>query len=154
MCSEEVYVACLWSLCLYVCRDIETPMLNHILEYQDITGDVADWMYILLGRMLYDIGTHDNWQCCLYIKGYGGTGKSTICNMISKVYEVKSVGNLGNNSERKFGIAPLLGKYLFKASEIKADMQIDQADLQQMISGEGVRVGVYLKYMLLHVTHF
>jgi hypothetical protein len=123
-------------------RDIETPMLQHILDYQGITGEIGDWMYILLGRMLYDIGTHDKWQCCLYLKGFGATGKSTICSMICNMYEQKSVGNLGNSSERKFGISPLLGKYVFKASEIKQDMQIDQADLQQMISGEDVVVNI------------
>lgn len=53
-------------------RDIETPMLDHILEYQDVVGEAKDWMYILMGRMIYDINEFDNWQCAMYLKGYGG----------------------------------------------------------------------------------
>jgi hypothetical protein len=60
-------------------RDIETPNLDHILEYQDITGEAKDWMYILLGRMLYDINTYDTWQCAIYLKGYGGTVVFFLC---------------------------------------------------------------------------
>ena len=141
-------------------RDIETPNLDHILEYQDIRDEAKDWMYILLGRMLYDINTWDNWQCAIYLKGYGGmyvfvvvcclvsqhpmyhtgTGKTTICQLAGDFYESKSVGTLSNNSERKFGLSALLGKYIFKAPEIKSDMQLDQAELQSMISGEEVCV--------------
>jgi hypothetical protein len=107
-------------------RAIETPTLDHILEYQDITGEAKDWLYILMGRMIYDINTFDNWQCAMYLKGYGGTGKTTICQLVGEFYENKSVGTLSNNSERKFGLSALLGKYIFKAPEIKADMSLDQ----------------------------
>jgi hypothetical protein len=61
---------------------------------------------------------------------------------VGEFYESKSVGTLSNNSERKFGLSALLGKYIFKAPEIKADMQLDQAELQCLISGEEVCVCV------------
>jgi len=126
-------------------RDIETPHLDHILEYQDITGEAKDWMYILLGRMIYDINTWDNWQCAIYLKGYGGTGKTTICQLAGEFYESKSVGTLSNNSERKFGLSALLGKYIFKAPEIKSDMQLDQV--------RWLHIGLCRRmYSLLHIV--
>jgi len=42
-------------------RSIPTPTLNTMLDSQDLTGPVADWMYVFLGRLLYDVGQKDNW---------------------------------------------------------------------------------------------
>lgn len=60
--------------------------------------------------------------------------------MVGDFYETKSVGTLSNNSERKFGLSALLGKFIWKAPEIKADMALDQAELQSLISGEEVTI--------------
>jgi hypothetical protein len=56
-------------------RDIETPTLDSILDYQELPEDVKRWIYVFLGRMLYDVNEKDGWQIVLFIKGYAGTGK-------------------------------------------------------------------------------
>jgi hypothetical protein len=108
-------------------RMIETPTLQYILEYQGIKDEVQDWMYILLGRMLYNINEHDNWQCCIFLKGSGGTGKSTLCNLVAKFYESDQVGMLSNNIEKKFGLSGIMPpKVIFIAPEVKKDLALDQ----------------------------
>jgi hypothetical protein len=125
-------------------RMIETPTLQYMLEYQGIKDEVQEWMYILLGRMLYQVNDHDSWQCCIFLKGSGGTGKSTLCALIAKFYENDQVGMLSNNIEKKFGLSGIMPpeKVIFIAPEVKKDLQLDQAELQSIISGEKVQVNI------------
>ena len=51
------------------------------------------------------------------------------------------VGTLSNNIERKFGLSALADKLLFIGPEIKADIQLEQAEFQSIVSGETVQVG-------------
>jgi hypothetical protein len=50
------------------------------------------------------------------------------------------VGTLSNNIERKFGLSALADKLLFIGPEIKADIQLEQAEFQSIVSGETVQV--------------
>lgn len=56
-------------------RDIPTPHLHGILEHQRFAPEVCDWMYILLGRLLYPLNERDGWQVIPMIKGVAATGK-------------------------------------------------------------------------------
>lgn len=56
-------------------RDIPTPHLHSIMTYQGFSSEVCDWLYILLGRLLYPLNQHDSWQVIPFVKGVGSTGK-------------------------------------------------------------------------------
>ncbi len=121
--------------------DIPTPYLQSIMDYQQFPREVCDWMYILLGRLLYDLGDLDSWQVIPFFKGMASSGKSTVVLKVAKnFFEAIDVGVLSNNIERKFGLSAFADKYLFVAPEIKNDLQVEQAEFQSIVSGEDIQV--------------
>lgn len=123
--------------------DIPTPNLQMILDFQEFDEEVCRWMYILLGRLLYEVGAKDSWQVIPFCKGQASSGKSTILLKIAKLFYDKSdVGVLSNNIEKKFGISAFHDKFLFVAPEIKADLQLEQAEFQSIVSGEDIQVNI------------
>ncbi|GAX84498.1 hypothetical protein CEUSTIGMA_g11918.t1 [Chlamydomonas eustigma] len=126
--------------------DTDTPNLQSILSYQDMSADVCRWMYALMGRLLYDVGDMDGWQVIPFLKGAASSGKSTILMRACRgFYEAGDVGTLSNNIERKFGLSALSDKLLFVGPEIKADIALEQAEFQSMVSGEAVQVAAKYK---------
>lgn len=122
-------------------RMIPTPHLQSVLDHQELPPSVIDWVYIFLGRLLYDLNEHDGWQVILFLKGHAGTGKSTICTSVVKYfYDSIDVGVLSNNMERKFGLSAFYDKHIFIAPECRNDLSIEQAEFQSMVSGEDIQV--------------
>lgn len=117
-----------------------TPFLQSIMDYQRFDEQVCRWMYVMIGRLLYEQGDFDGWQVLPFLKGQASSGKSTIVYMCRNMFEPSDVGMLSNNIERKFGISSFYDKYLFVAPEIKSDLQLEQAEFQSMVSGESVQV--------------
>ena len=123
--------------------DIPTPNLHSVMEYQEFPEDVIRWMYVFIGRLIYEVGELDGWQVIPFLKGTAGSGKSTIAlKVCGNIFEKSDVGILSNNIERKFGISAFSDKYLFVAPEIKSDLQMEQAEFQSIVSGEDVQVNV------------
>lgn len=122
--------------------DIPTPSFESILTYQRIPPEVIRWIYVFIGRLLYDVGEQDGWQVIPFFKGIAGSGKSTIVNFCRSFYDAVDVGILSNNIEKKFGISAFHDKFLFIGPEIKADLAVDQAEFQSMITGEPISVAV------------
>lgn len=56
-------------------RDIPTPNLQGIMDYQEFSPDVCDWMYVMLGRLLYPLNQMDSWQVIPFFKGMASSGK-------------------------------------------------------------------------------
>ena len=109
-------------------------------SYMNIDIQPLDVMYAMMGRMLYPVGKHDDWQCMPYIKGVAGSGKTTIIEAFVKVYKESNTGVISNKIERQFGVAPLLNKYLVIGPELKKDCQLPQGLFQQMVGGERVTI--------------
>lgn len=122
--------------------DIPTPALQGILTHQEFPDDVCRWMYVFIGRMLYNLNDLDAWQVIPFLKGVAGCGKSTICNLIASIYDPQDVGVLSNNIERKFGLSALYNKFIFVAPEIKNDCKLEQAEFQSIVSGEHVQIAI------------
>jgi hypothetical protein len=123
--------------------EIPTPYLQSILDFQDFPKEVARWMYVFIGRLIYQVGELDGWQVIPFLKGTAGSGKSTIAlKVCGNIFEKSDVGILSNNIERKFGISAFADKYLFVAPEIKSDLQMEQAEFQSIVSGEDIQVNV------------
>ena len=121
---------------------IPTPNLQKIIDFQfaDLPDkeQICKWFYIFIGKLLYEIKELERWQILPYIYGVANSGKSTICDVIKSIFEARDVGVVENTIEEKFGLAPVAGKYIFIASEIKKNFSLDQALFQKIISGEEV----------------
>lgn len=122
---------------------IPTPHLDTIMDFQGWDPAVKRWMYIFLGRLLYNVNDLDGWQVIVFCKGLASSGKSTITLKVAKqFYEDIDVGTLSNNIEQKFGLSQFHEKLLFVAPEIKADLKIEQAEFQSIVSGEDITINV------------
>lgn len=122
-------------------EDVPTPYLESIMDYQGWPADVKAWLYILLGRLLYDLNDLDSWQVIPFFKGMASSGKSTITLKVAKAfYEDIDVGTLSNNIETKFGLSQFVDKLIFVAPEIKSDLKIEQAEFQSIVSGEDITI--------------
>lgn len=138
-------------------RDIPTPHLDGILQFQGFSEEpwvplkhrnkegypgysVTDWIYVFMGRMIYEVGEKDTWQALMFLKGKAGTGKSTLGKIMSYMYDEVDVGVLSNNIERKFGLSGLVDKLFYICYEVKKDFGLDQGEMQSMISGEPIGI--------------
>jgi hypothetical protein len=138
-------------------RDIPTPALDAILEHQQLSNErhvpssfahdedydgysVRDWIYVFMGRMIYEVGKHDTWQALMFLKGKAGTGKSTLGKVLSNIYDAVDVGVLGNNMEKQFGLSAIVEKLMYICYEVKKDFALDQGQMQSMISGEPISI--------------
>ena len=128
--------------------EIDTSVFQSILEYQYGSDkkqckDISYWVYVFLGRLLYNCGELDDWQVMLYIRGAAGTGKSSILTqIIQKFYEPNDVGIMSNDIERTFGLSALYDKFIFIGPEIKRNFSLSQALLQSIISGEDLSIPI------------
>lgn len=121
--------------------DIPTPTLQHIMDTQQFDADVSRWIYVFLGRLLYEVNELDGWQVIPFLQGLAATGKSTVLNHVCRnFYDRNDIGVLSNNIEKKFGISAFSDKYLFIAPEVRGDLGLDQAEFQSMVSGDDMCV--------------
>jgi len=130
--------------------DIDTPHLQSILDFQykdeEEYKEICMWMYIIIGRMIYQVGDLDDWQIIGFIKGLAGTGKGTILTKVVKqFFEPDDVGILSNDGESTFGVSGFYDKTIFIAPEVKGDIKLPQAQFQGMVSGEDIVVSVKYK---------
>ena len=123
--------------------DIPTPHFQSVLDYQNFDEDVARWMYVMGGRLCFDVGDIDCWQVIPFLKGIARSGKSTlITKVFKKFYEGEDVKTLSNNIERKFGLSSICDGLMFIAPEVKGDLCLEQAEFQSLVSGEDVSIAV------------
>lgn len=128
-------------------HSVPTPAFQAVLKSQGMGSfdeegwEITRWMYVMVGRLLHEVGAHDNWQLALFLKGIGDTGKSTIIkSIISRFFENVDVGHLDNNTERQWSLSSFYDKLLFVAPEVKRDFKLDQGSFQTMTSGESCGV--------------
>lgn len=120
---------------------IPTPHMQKVIDYQGFSEEVSRWMYIFIGRLLYDVGEMDCWQVIPFFKGIAGSGKSTlICKVVKKFYDSDDVRVLSNNSEKKFGLWSIYDGFIFISPEIKGDICLEQAEFQSIVSGEDISI--------------
>ena len=118
-------------------NDIPTPHFDTLINFQFIVkrdGEVDEretemvrrWMYVFMGRLLYPVKEHDDWQVMCFLKGVAGSGKSTICRVAQWLFRNEEVAIISNNIERKFGLSSLYDKDLVLCYEARHDMALDQ----------------------------
>ena len=123
--------------------DIPTPYFQSVLDYQQFDEDTCRWMYVMGGRLCYNVSEMDGWQVIPFLKGIARSGKSTlITKVFRKFYTPDDVKTLSNNVERKFGLSSIYDAFMFIAPEVKNDLALEQAEFQSIVSGEDVSVAV------------
>ena len=139
--------------------DIPTPLFSSIIEHQwttdqnmidmcekrnkesvDENNSIQTMLYCLMGRLLYELKTLDNWEKMLFFLGRPGCGKSTLTDILCKIYETTDVGTIATKIESVFGLSSLVNKLLVAGPEIKKDCQLCSADLQSMCSAERIEI--------------
>lgn len=123
--------------------EIPTPYFQSVLDYQGFTEDVCKWVYVMGGRLCFDVNDMDGWQIIPFFKGIARSGKSTlITKVFKKFYENDDVKTLSNNIEKKFGLSSIYNSFMFIAPEVKGDLSLEQAEFQSIVSGEDVSIAV------------
>jgi hypothetical protein len=122
--------------------NIPTPCLQKILDYQELPEDASRLMYVMIGRMCYNVGELDNWQTIPFIRGVAGTGKSTILRLIYSFFNPDQVGVMSSNMEKKFWASSLYDKLIFLCYEARNDFSIPQGEFQSVVSGEEMSVPI------------
>jgi hypothetical protein len=123
--------------------EIPTPLFQSVLDYQKFSEDVCKWMYVMGGRLCFDVNDMDAWQVIPFLKGIARSGKSTlITKVFRKFYNADDVRTLSNNVEKKFGLSSIYNAFMFIAPEVKGDLQLEQAEFQSIVSGEDVSIAV------------
>ena len=120
--------------------DIQTPFFDKILVHQKFDRNVMRWVYVMVGRLQFELGKLDNWQIMAFFKGVAGTGKSTLLNTSSNLFDFQHVSIVSNNIERKFGLDPISESQVWFCSEVKKDFGLSQAEWQCMVCGDPVSV--------------
>lgn len=122
------------------CDDAYKIVLDQTMDEESIL-----WFFVFLGRLMYDTGTHDNWQLIFFLKGVAGCGKSTFVSFMRYVIGLSRVGVMASNAETKFALGPLYQMDMVACLETKRDFAIPQSDIQSMASGEALSIAMKYK---------
>ena len=135
-------------------EDLKVKHVQDVLEYQFYVDEhdkngiyneeqqqrVVNWVYALLGRLLYEVGAKDKWQVIPFIVGRAGTGKSLLLKSVAFFFNPEDVETVANNCQKDFGLETLVNKFIWMCYEVKHDFKMDQAALQCMASGDGMSI--------------
>ncbi|NDC38067.1 MAG: hypothetical protein EBZ48_08435, partial [Proteobacteria bacterium] len=106
----------------------QAEVAQHIVR-ESFPQNVQRWLYILLGRLLFPLGQHDDWQVIPFLKGTAGTGKSSIAAIVQDWFAPEDRGIVTVNCEKTFGLQSLVGKRVWFMTEVKRNMNnFSQAD--------------------------
>ncbi len=90
--------------------DLETPLFDKIVRHQLENYEVYTYMLALIGRLFYEVGQFDKLDVIPFIVGDTSTGKSTLAQIISAMFQPSSVGSLNSTHEVIFGLQSLYDK--------------------------------------------
>jgi hypothetical protein len=121
---------------------LETPIFDKLIKHQIHNNKTYKMFCMMAGRLFFDIGEFDNWQCMMFIHGQGNTGKGTFIELMKRFFN--NPGILSSTFEKTFGLQNLYDKEVIIAPDLpkKINELLSGSCLQSMISGEGVSVSV------------
>ncbi len=120
--------------------DIVTENCDTILKSQNFEDDVCRWSYASIGRMIFPVGSKDNWQYLPLYKGQAGTGKSSLLKIATNFFSMEDVGILMSEGQQTFSVEHLYDKYMFICYDIDKKLTLSQTRWNQMVSGETMSI--------------
>lgn len=118
-----------------------TPLFDSVLSRQ-FTPEVAATAMVLVGRLMFPVGTHDNWQVMPWLVGTAGTGKSVVQDVVAAMFASSATGTLTGNQEQTFGLDGKYNCHVLLGRDLPRKMApvLSQELLQCMVSGERICV--------------
>jgi len=103
---------------------------------------VIEMLLMSTGRLFFKVGEKDNWQFMPYLIGTSQTGKSTLLNIVKKMFN--NIGVINQNFEEKFGLSGLYSKEVVICDDLPEDMRqvFPQETFQTCISGGTVSIAM------------
>ncbi len=119
----------------------ESPVFDSILKYQ-FSDDIIKMMYFSIGRMFFKLKQYDQYEFIPFLYGEAGTGKSTIANIIMSLFNPNSIGAIGENFEKTFGLHPLSESEIVVYTDVSEHISkiLDEQCFLKMISGDMLSV--------------
>jgi hypothetical protein len=120
--------------------DIPTPTLDRLVGHQiplEHRAEVLPWIYCHLGRLMYPLRRHDNWQTLLCIYGPAGTGKSTLVDMVVSMFREDNVAFV---SSQDHVTRQMYDKAVWMCLDVSEDSLPSSPYMEAMISGKRVDV--------------
>lgn len=119
---------------------IPTPHFDRIFDDQKLTEATKRILYVLFGRLLYALNTHDNFGVILFVIGRAGTGKSTLGKVAKAFFQSVDVAVLSSNIEELFGLSAIRDKLLMICNEVTKQWKLNRGDTQCIIVGDDVNL--------------
>lgn len=121
--------------------DIPTPSVSTIFESQNFSEEVSRIIYASLGRLVFDVRQMDNFQYVPFFKGQGGTGKSTLLNLLMNFYSHSDIGNLqSEHGSQTFPLEHIYDKYIYTCMDVAVHHSLGQTAFFSMVCGEEMAV--------------
>lgn len=122
-------------------HSMDTPQFDAMLEYQ-FEKDVCRFMYFMIGKMFFKVREKENYSIMPYLYGMGQTGKSTVINVVSQMFQQSEITTISENSEAVFGLQGKWNKEVMLVSDCSEHFSkyLDQTIFQKMVSGEPINI--------------
>jgi len=121
--------------------ELNTPMFDKIWADQGIPPGIAAMALVMIGRVLFEIGDYDDWQCTFFLEGLAGTGKSTVLLVLDMLFNPKRVASMTSSARKDFWGSNMLHSDLAIFPDVGEDWGANNfAQMQSMISGERTQV--------------
>jgi energy-coupling factor transporter ATP-binding protein EcfA2 len=120
---------------------IDTPSFDSIFKVQKLTKIEIEVVYAAIGSLMTPMNTRIKGNFpWLYLFGRSGTGKSTLLDLIAKMFPHHKIGIISAECHKTFPLEGLSDKYICICPEVKRKFNLPAALFQSMASGEWVSV--------------
>ena len=128
--------------CIDAILAIETPAFDVVLQTQAFSTFVSVMMLFMFGRLLHPTkcSTGDNYQVMPLIVGQGGTGKSSLLNVIDKWFPPGTICKFQNKIDENHGSSLVAGKKLVQLTELQDNTTIPKELIWELVSGNIIHI--------------
>lgn len=125
-------------------KALPTPIMDKIFRDQDIPDAAIDLFHVMVGRMLFKVNQHDNWQVIGRIDGRAGTGKSTLLEAIRALFskDFNDVAPLNNTGRNNFQLQSMRLARIFICGDMDDSFSMPPAMFNEMVAGGTLQIDV------------
>lgn len=125
-----------------------TPNFDALLRFQGMSAAVIKWFKIMIGRAIMTMDpsfVNDKWELAVLLYGLGGTGKSTILDIIRMIFPNHEVATMSAGNQKEFWGACLVDangytKRILILPEWSDKINFPEAEFKRFVTGENVQV--------------